>query len=133
MAWTVDARVRGAVRRRAPGHGCRDARRPPAVTRYATCPGRLFMLFGCRRPPRASDLARAKQLAVGATSWCRTMVENPLDLWDFPFRGGQWLADLGVTEAWRLRSNLERTEGCAFQFLGGDERKSFRWPWAVSS
>ena len=26
-----------------------------------------------------------------------------------------------MTEAWRLRSNLERTEGCAFQFLGGDE------------
>ena len=117
---TVDARVEalcGGARQATVVATALVVRRP---SRYASCPGRLFMLFGCRRPPRASDLARAKQLAVGAASNCRILVENP-DLGDFPFRGGQWLADLGVTEAWRLRSNLERTEGCAFQFLGGDE------------
>ena len=82
----------------------------------ATCPGRLFMLFGCRRPPRASDLAGARQLAVGATPGCRNLVENPC-------RGSLWVSqsELGVTMASRLRSNLEKTEGCAFQFLGSDE------------
>ena len=30
-------------------------------------------------------------------------------------------SELGVTMASRLRSNLEKTEGCAFQFLGSDE------------
>ena len=84
----------------------------------ATCPGRLFMLFGCRRPPRASDLAGARQLAVGAASRCRTLVENPCR---GSLGGCRWLADLGVTRASRLRSNLEKTEGCAFQFLGSDE------------
>ncbi len=88
-------------------------RRP---SRNATCPGRLFMLFGCRRPPRASDLAGARQLAVGATPGCRNLVENPC-------RGSLWVSqsELGVTMASRLRSNLEKTEGCAFQFLGSDE------------
>ena len=82
----------------------------------ATCPGRLFMLFGCRRPPRASDLAGARQLAVGATPGCRNLVENPC-------RGSLWVSqsELGVTMASRLRSNLEKTEGCAFRFLGSDE------------
>ena len=82
----------------------------------ATCPGRLFMLFGCRRPPRASDLAGARQLAVGATPGGRNLVENPC-------RGSLWVSqsELGVTMASRLRSNLEKTEGCAFQFLGSDE------------
>ena len=82
----------------------------------ATCPGRLFMLFGCRRPPRASDLAGARQLAVGATPGCRNLVENPC-------RGSLWVSqsELGVTMASHLRSNLEKTEGCAFQFLGSDE------------
>ena len=72
----------------------------------ATCPGRLFMLFGCRRPPRASDLAGARQLAVGAASRCRTLVENPCR---GSLGGCRWLADLGVTRASRLRSNLEKT------------------------
>ena len=30
-------------------------------------------------------------------------------------------SELGVTMASRLRSNLEKTEGCAFQFFGSDE------------
>ena len=115
---TVDARVEALC------GGARQAtvvatglviRRPSG---NATCPGRLFMLFGCRRPPRASDLAGARQLAVGATPGCRNLVENPCR---GSLGGCRWLADLGVTRASRLRSNLEKTEGCAFQFLGSDE------------
>ena len=69
-------------------------RRP---SRNATCPGRLFMLFGCRRPPRASDLPGAKQLAVGAASMCRTMVEVGLDWVAY----GRMVFE-GLLGAWRI-------------------------------
>ena len=96
----------------------------------ATCPGRLFMLFGCRRPPRASDLPGAKQLAVGAASMCRTMVEVGLDWVAYGENGLRGppggLADLGVTEAWRLRlpfhPHPREHEGCVFQLCGSDEQ-----------
>ena len=100
-------------------------RRP---SRNASCPGRLFLVFGCRRPPRASDLARAKQLAVGAAPMCRTLVDAAINAMGGEvaiggsLRGHRGLADLGVTEAGRLPlSTPDRNAGSAFQLLGSDE------------
>ena len=100
-------------------------RRP---SRNATCPGRLFMLFGCRRPPRASDLSGAKQLAVGAAPMCRMLVDAAINAMGGEVaiggsvRGLRGLADLGVTEAGRLPlSTPGRNEGSVFQLCGSDE------------
>ena len=65
---TVDARVEalcGGARQATVVATALVVRRP---SEYASRPGRLILLFGCRRPPRASDLAVPKQLAVGAAS-----------------------------------------------------------------
>ena len=92
-------------------------RRP---TEYATRPGRLILLFGCRRPPRVTDVSdgRLKRLAGDATALCRTLVDNPVRKWIGGIAGMQ---GLGCTAARSLRATRHKSEVYAYQLFGSDE------------
>jgi len=85
---------------------------------YASRPGRIFLLFGCRRPPRVSDVAdgRLKQLSIDATPWCRRLLNRP----PYGFLAGHRdMLALGCTKA----RSLHRSDGQtpAYQLFGSDE------------
>ena len=117
---TVDARVEalcGGARQATVVATALVVRRP---TEYATRPGRLILLFGCRRPPRVTDVSdgRLKQLAGDATALCRTLVDNPVRKWIGGIAGMQ---GLGCTAARSLRATRHKSEVYAYQLFGSDE------------
>ena len=91
---------------------------------YATRPGRLFLVFGCRRPPRVTDVSdgRLKRLAGDATAWCLTLVENPPRKWVAAHAG---MAALGCTAARSLEANRHKGYAAAFQLFGSDDEEIF--------
>ena len=121
---TVDARVEalcGGARQATVIATALVVRRP---TEYATRPGRLILLFGCRRPPRVTDVSdgRLKRLASDATAWCRTLVENPPRKWVAAHAG---MAALGCTAARSLEANHHKVYAAAFQLFGSDDEEIF--------
>ena len=121
---TVDARVEvlcGGARQATVVATALVVRRP---TEYASRPGRLILLFGCRRPPRVTDVSdgRLKRLASDATAWCRTLVENPPRKWVAAHAG---MAALGCTAARSLETNRHKGYAAAFQLFGSDDEEIF--------
>ena len=121
---TVDARVEalcGGARQATVVATALVVRRP---SEYATRPGRLILLFGCRRPPRVTDVSdgRLKRLASDATAWCRTLVENPPRKWVAAHAG---MAALGCTAARSLETNRHKGYAAAFQLFGSDDEEIF--------
>ena len=121
---TVDARVEalcGGARQATVVATALFVRRP---TEYATRPGRLILLFGCRRPPRVTDVSdgRLKRLASDATAWCRILVENPPRKWVAAHAG---MAALGCTAARSLEANHHKGYAAAFQLFGSDDEEIF--------
>ena len=121
---TVDARVEalcGGARQATVVATALVVRRP---SEYATRPGRLILLFGCRRPPRVTDVSdgRLKRLASDATAWCRTLVENPPRKWVAAHAG---MAALGCTAARSLEANRHKGYAAAFQLFGSDDEEIF--------
>ena len=117
---TVDTRVEalcGGARQATVVAMALVVRRP---SDYATRPGRLFLAFGCRRPPRVTDVSdgRLKQLAGDATALCRTLVDNPVRKWIGGIAGMQ---GLGCTAARSLRATRHKSEVYAYQLFGSDE------------
>lgn len=89
---------------------------------YASRPGRIFLLFGCRRPPRVSDVAdgRLKQLSIDATPWCRALVNSsPYAPYGLLARHRSMLA-LGCTGARSLHRRSDK-QTPAYQLFGSDE------------
>ena len=121
---TVDARVEalcGGARQATVVATALVVRRP---SEYATRPGRLFLVFGCRRPPRVTDVSdgRLKRLASDATAWCRILVENPPRKWVAAHAG---MAALGCTAARSLETNRHKGYAAAFQLFGSDDEEIF--------
>ena len=114
---TVDTRVEalcGGVRQATVVATALVVRRP---SRFASRPGRVFLVYGCRRPPRVTDLSddgRLKRLSMDARVYCGGLITSCTDVRRVLCQ--HVMSALGCTEVRSLRDDRP-----AYQLLGSDE------------